>query len=78
MNSLTVAKIFSCKIGFLSLIGIKQSKFNLLIYQIGVEFSGKSNKTVFIAVALVSFMQIKTIFTTEYFHHCQAIYQATI
>ena len=37
----------------------KQSKFNLFIYQSGVEFSGESNKIVFNAVSPVSFMQIR-------------------
>ena len=37
----------------------KQSKFNLFIYQSGVEFSGKSNEIVFNAVSLISFMQIR-------------------
>ena len=31
----------------------------MLIYQIGAEFSGKSNEIVFNAVSLVSFMQIR-------------------
>ena len=37
----------------------KQSKFNLFIYQSGVEFSSKSNEIGLNAVSLVSFMQIR-------------------
>ena len=37
----------------------KQSKFNLFIYQSGLEFSSKSNEIGFNAVSPVSFMQIR-------------------
>ena len=37
----------------------KQSKFNLFIYQSGVEFLGKSNEIVYKVLSLISFMLIR-------------------